>query len=133
MAFGAVPTPNIPGATGARIKSARVVIATALLGRIGAPDITADDTGQLTTGTPIANQHQLPPTFGRGAGSWVAGDEDDVIVNLEPTDNLTITGIAGSITYMSAKTVVAGNLVVTIHNRGADVTGTIAINFTLRD
>ncbi len=129
MAFGAAPTANIPGATGARLGSATVTIATALLARAGAPDITATDTGQLTTGTPGANQHQLPPTFGRGVGNWTAGDENDVIVNFETTDDIT----AGSTVYMSTKAVVSSNLVVTIHNRGAGVTGTIRINFDLRD
>ncbi len=120
MAFGGVLvnfTPTAGGATFSRTTDAT------LAARAGAPNITATDTGQLTTGTPVANQDQLPVNLGPGAGNWVADHLNKAKVTVSAVDNIT----AGSIVYMSAKAITGSNLVVTIHNRGAGATGALEI------
>lgn len=131
MAFGGVATEFVPGSQGASAKPAYVrITGLTLAARVGAPSIAAADTGQFTTGTPVANQNQLTVNFGRGAGNWVAGDENlvECIVNA-PADDIT----AGSIAYVVAVGVVAGNLVTTLHNRGAGATGALDIKFGMLD
>jgi len=131
MAFGGAATTVTPGDTSAsaRYPYARITGLT-LAARVGAPDITAADTGQLTTGTPVANQTQAPAQFGRGAANWVAADANlvEAVINA-PADNIT----AGSICYVSEQTVTAGELVVTFHNRGAGASGATDIRLRMND
>lgn len=129
--FGGAATVITPGdaSASARYAYARITGLT-LAARAGAPDPAAADTGQFTTGTPGANQTQAPAQFGRGAGNWTAGDENtvEVIINA-PEDDIT----AGSIAYASEIAVVGGELVVTIHNRGAGATGALDIRLRMND
>lgn len=131
MAFGGAATTVTPGdsSTSARYAYARITGLT-LAARAGAPDPAAADTGQFTTGTPAANQTQAPAQFGRGAGNWTADDANlvEVLANA-PADNIT----AGSIVYPSSVSVVDGNLVITIHNRGAGASGALDIRLRMND
>lgn len=129
--FGGAAVPVTPGdsSSSARYAYARITGLT-LAARVGAPDPAAADTGQFTTGTPGVNQTQAPAQFGKGAGNWVAGDENtvEVVVNT-PEDDIT----AGSIAYASDISVVGGDLVITVHNRGAGATGSLDIRLRMND
>lgn len=131
MAFGGVAVVVTPGdtSTTARYAYARITGLT-LAARVGAPDITAADTGQFTTGTPVANQNQAPAQLGPGAGAWVAGQDGlvEIAVNA-PADNIT----AGSIAYVVSTAITAANLVITVHNRGAGATGALDIRIRMND
>lgn len=122
MAFAGTITTYNPGVSGARSGFCKIKGAT-LAARIGAPDITAADTGQLTTGTPVANQNQIPVDFGRGAGNWVAGDEDNISLSInDPSSAAT-----GSDVHWVSYAITGGNLVITIHNKGTVISGALDI------
>lgn len=131
MAFGGVLSSSTPGsASGAKAAITRMSGVT-LGARLGAASIAAADTGELTSGTPAANQNQLPATFGRGSGNWVAGDEDLVTVDIDDP-NANAQGVTGqtSIAYVSSLSVVGGQLVLRLHNRGGMATGSLTIKLT---
>ncbi len=119
-----------------------------LAARAGDPDFTgaAADTGFLVTaaaGTDIAvfdiavppvavtllaaNQHGIPANFGPGRGNWVVGDLDKVDVRFD-RPNFVVQGAAGETQLPSVTSVqiVAGDLVIAIHNRGAQALADVA-------
>ncbi len=131
MAFGGVAAPDVPGVTGAVVGTCRVGGLT-LAARVGAPDATgaAADSGVFTTGTPTANQNQLPATFGPGAGNWVAGQDAHVqVTGLENDPDGPAAAAGGSFAHLFSKSISGGNLVVVVHNKGSVATGALDIGF----
>ncbi len=87
-------------------------------------DITVLETDGVTTEVlAAANQHGLPANFGAGRGNWIAGDLDKLMIQLDRPDE-TAQGAAGETQLVSVHSVqiVAGDLVIAIHNRGATST-----------
>lgn len=130
MAFGGVitsTTPNGPALGGAKSDYIRATGATLAI-LVGAFNIANADSGRFTTGTPAANETQLDATFGRGAGAWVAGDENRVIVAIED-GNAAAQGAAGqtSLVYVSSITITGGDLVINVHNHGAQASGSLTL------
>lgn len=130
MAFGGTQANTVPNtATGARNQVVSVTGLT-LAARIGAPDPTAADTGVLVTGTAAANQNALPATFGPTAGTWTQADVDNLWVEIDDSDD-TADATASQLNVAS-RSLSSGNLVLTIHNRGAGVaTGATQVRINL--
>ena len=125
MAFGGTVTSFNPGVSGALSGFVKIKGGT-LAARIGAPDITAADTGQMTTAAVAANQNAIPVDFGRGRGNWVAGDDDNIsIVINDPSSAAT-----GSDVHWASTAITAGNLVITVHNKGTVISGALDIAIT---
>jgi hypothetical protein len=124
MAFGGVGTQT-------SVDQATVVDLGRTLGaRNGAFNIANADSGQFTTAAIAANQTALPVTWGPGRGNWVALDAN--LVDIEVQDlNAGAQGGAGetSLVYLSGLVVTAGDLVVSIHNHGAQATTGIRLRF----
>ncbi len=80
---------------------------------IGAFDITAADSGALTTDntTTPANTNAIPAAFGPGEGNWVQADVDAVFVVL----NTPFVGANVRLALVS-KVLTAGDLVVNVHS-----------------
>ena len=54
---------------------------------VGAFDITAADSGALTTdATPPADTNAIPAAFGPGSGNWTQADVDAVLVTVDHSD-----------------------------------------------
>ncbi len=130
MAFGGVLAPFTPGSAGAASATGSVTGGT-LTQRVSTPLAANGDTGVLTTGTPGANQNQFPANFAKGAGNWVASDLNHVGVSVADAWQGP-TGLAGakSDVYVATTAIVGGNLVITIHNRGAVASGTLTVAAT---
>jgi hypothetical protein len=127
MAFGGALVNNAPP-TGETFVNRLVLTGVTLAARAGVPDITAADTGRLTTDTtPPANESSIVNlgTFGPGEGNWIAGDQNRVRVVIHDLNALAQVAVTGATSrvYVSGRAVVAGgNLNVTIHNHGAQAT-----------
>lgn len=120
MPFGGSPTFITQDAG---LKNVFVFVGAELVARIGAPDPANADTGEFTTGEPGPNQTQIPPRWGRGPGNWREVD----IALLHPAINASGDAVAGAIPdiYIVVGTIVDGNLVLTMHNRGGASSGII--------
>ncbi len=134
MAFGGVIASTTPaGAVNGGTKSDYTHITGLTLTAFVAnpPVITNGDTGQFTTGTPVANQTQFPATFGPGAGNWTAAMADFVSVVIEEQNPAT-QGAGGQIahSYVSAIAISGGNLVITIANNGLLISNPVGFKVT---
>ena len=113
MAFGGTPAIASAG------RNVDVITGWTLNARVGAPAIAAADTGQLTTAAAGMNQTGLTANLGPGRGNWVAADVNRVRVTV--TDgNTAAQGMAGETSLLAyTVAITAADLVVTLHNRGA--------------
>lgn len=111
MAFGGVQANTLvgPAAGPLGIEAAALTLAA----NIGAFDITADDSGALTTDntTTPADHNVIPAAFGPGEGNWTQADVDAVFVILN-----TPTVAANVRIALVSKVLTGGNLVVNVHN-----------------
>jgi len=126
MAFGGVQTNFTPGEASGFAPISHIGGVT-LAPRVGAPDITAADTGQFTTAVPVVNQNGMAANFGRGRGNWIAGDELHVEVIGPVCDPNSTSEVDTSSVHFVSKAVVGGNLQVTLHNKGVVATGALDI------
>lgn len=131
MAFGGTITNPTQGAASTGAFSQYTLVEGATLAAfVGAPAIAAADTGELTTAAPGANQNGISSVFGRGRGNWQAGDEKKVVITVND-DNAATQGGAGqtSLVHVVAGSprVVAGDLLVTLHNRGLQASGNLRV------
>jgi hypothetical protein len=131
MAFGGVQTNTLPNTTTGFRNASISITGLSLAARLGAPNITADDTGLLTSATPIANQNGLPAGFGPGAGNWTQTDLDNLLVTVEDGDSTA--NATASAPYLFLRALVAGDIKLTIHNRGAGATVATRINIAIPD
>lgn len=86
-----------PGET--RQVNALLVTQVQLGERVGAFDISADDSGRLTTAEAAANEHGVPTNFGPGRDAW---DGLDImrflwVFDLDDTATVGVAGTAGDI------------------------------------
>lgn len=102
-----------------------------LAARAGGFAVAAADSGELTTAAIGANQTALTANLGPGRGLWTQALVDAVSVELHDLRDAAEVAAADSIVHLVDKVLVAANLVVRIHNRGAVATGNllIRINF----
>jgi hypothetical protein len=98
------------------------------------------DTGELVTAAPVANQTQLPTTFGFGPGRWRNGDQN--LIDVALADNADTTqGAAGQlpaphvalvagayVTFVPGLVAPFGDLSIRIHNRGLTACAALRIN-----
>lgn len=127
MPFPGQPTPQASYPASGRNVVAYGGANTVLQAQAG-QDVTAlasTCTGQYTTGTPTLapDQHQLNPAFGPGAGNWT--DALAAAVRVEVRDNIVTAqgGLGQQSDFYVAQGQVAGQLVVTIGNRGGRASG----------
>lgn len=135
MAFGGAiaAIPAAPTGEGPQQKSMQLIGLT-LAAFVGAPDIAAADTGELVTATAVANQNQIPTTFGKGPGNWLSGDESLVRVHAFDMGSAT-QGVSGQVPYphpvaqggLPVAFVVGGNLSILLHNKGLQACGALVV------
>ena len=111
-----------------------------LAARVGAFDITAADSGRLSTdqavianqtafGAPFAYSATRTVAFGRGEGLWLAGDNFGVVVVVhDPSDAALGMAAEGPHVHVSSVAIAAGDLQINLHNRGGIVTGALDIS-----
>lgn len=134
MAFGGIQASRLFGvaADGLFVNYMKIDALT-LLAYIGAPNIAAGDTGELTTAVPVVNQNDIPNgiTFGKGRGNWAAGDEFRVKVTIQDGNGVRQVAATGDTSLAHMVTaypqVAAGDLLIRIHNRGNQNTGPLQI------
>lgn len=129
MAFAGTQANSLPNTTTSYRNTSVSVTGLTLLARAGAPDPAAGDTGVLVTGTAAANQNALPAGFGPGAGNWTASDIATLMVELDDSDS-TANATASHV-HVVSRALSSGNLVLTLHNRGAGAVGATGLRINL--
>lgn len=131
MAFGGSLTFQNPGEAGSRSSTTQISDPT-LAGRAGAFDVTAVDSGALTTDqTPPADHDAIDPGFGPGEGNWTQEDVDRVQVSVIDGDDTALA--TGSVVHLVSKVLLAGDLVVNFHNKGVGASGDLVIGLNMTE
>lgn len=119
MGFGGVPVSAFVG-TGHLI----LEVSGGTLGPVTGPFVAvAPDAAELSTGAPGPGVFVLPTNFGPGTGNWVAADAIAVAVDIHDLNGLPVP----SDVRLVAKSVVAGNLIIDIHNKTAAVATAVLV------
>jgi hypothetical protein len=106
MAFGGIAANVALGASKVNVKG------TTLAARAGAADVTAADTGGLSTNSATpANYSALPADLGPGAGNWTQADVDACVVTV-------MNGGDALSAHAVIKTLAGADLDVVIHSTG---------------
>lgn len=122
MAFGGVQV-NTPPSGSPNLPSFMQITGLTLAARVGAPAPAAADTGVLTTAAAAVNENGIPSNFGLGRGNWTANAVSQVVVTVQDPSDVN----PSSDVHQASKALVGNDLVITLHNRGTVVSGSLEI------